>query len=71
MIQNTKLKETKSTRKFNIGALVCVEKDKKWNKGHGILIARPHPANPTICEMKMHKELKGSLCGRGEYQQTN
>lgn len=48
-----------------------MEKDKKWNKGHGILIARPLPANPTICEMKMHKELKGSLCGRGEYQQTN
>lgn len=44
--------------KFNVGALVCVERDKKWNKGHYVLTARPHPANPTICEMKMHEELK-------------
>lgn len=66
-IQNTKFKETKSTRKFNVGALVCREKDKKWNKGHGILIARPHPANPAICEMKMPKELKGTLCSRVDH----
>lgn len=63
--------EAKSTMKFNVGALVCVERVKKWNKGHYVLTARPRPANPTICEMKMHEELKGSLCSRGEYQQTN
>lgn len=52
--------ESKRTRKFNVGAKSCVQRNKnfrerpteKWNRGRDAPWVRPCPANPTICEKK-------------------
>lgn len=58
-IQNIQA-EIYSTMKYSVEAKSWAQDDEKlkekadakWNKGNGILRARPHPVNPVTCERK-------------------
>lgn len=49
-LQNVKFEETKSSRKFNIGAKDCAGRvDLIWNEGRGALRTEPHsPKIPNL-----------------------
>lgn len=61
-IQNVQSGEKYSTRKFNVGAKACDERDKgrpdmRWNIGNGAIRAGPHPANSGTSGRKRPMEL--------------
>lgn len=58
---NVQFEEKMNTKNFNVGALVCAEELRRNGiKGVCALRARPHAANPAICEKKGTKELSVS-----------
>lgn len=67
----------KSTRKFNIGAVLVhrvvkfkEKPDWKWDKGSGIPKERPHLANLPTCEKEMPKKsskVQESLFSKGKH----